>query len=75
VHRIELAFRCDTSEEVDAVYARRAGHVRCSQKAPWEAFWKQRYAIIEDPDGSRLSLYAYPWVPPLSLGTIHSPAT
>jgi len=24
-------------------------------KAPWDAFWGQRYAIIDDPDGNRLT--------------------
>jgi uncharacterized glyoxalase superfamily protein PhnB len=57
-HRIELAFRCDTREEVDAVYARMTGHGYRGHKPPWDAFWGQRYAIVVDPDGNRLSLYA-----------------
>jgi len=27
-------------------------------KEPWDAFWKQRYAIVEDPDGYKVDLYA-----------------
>lgn len=27
-------------------------------KQPWDAFWGQRYAIVEDPDGYRVDLYA-----------------
>jgi len=27
-------------------------------KEPWDAFWKQRYAIVEDPDGYKIDLYA-----------------
>jgi uncharacterized glyoxalase superfamily protein PhnB len=27
-------------------------------KEPWDAFWGQRYAIVEDPDGYRVDLYA-----------------
>ena len=26
-------------------------------KEPWDAFWGQRYAIVEDPDGYRFDLY------------------
>ncbi len=27
-------------------------------KTPWDAFWGQRYAIVEDPDGYKIDLYA-----------------
>ncbi len=27
-------------------------------KEPWDAFWGQRYAIVEDPDGYKVDLYA-----------------
>ena len=27
-------------------------------KEPWNAFWGQRYAVVEDPDGYRVDLYA-----------------
>ncbi len=27
-------------------------------KAPWDAFWGQRYAIVEDPDGYKVDLFA-----------------
>ncbi len=57
-HRIELAFRCDEPAEVDAVYARlqAAGHL--GHKDPWDAFWGQRYAVVNDPDGNHVSLFA-----------------
>ena len=56
--RIELAFKCDSPAEVDSVYARltEAGYV--GYKEPWDAFWGQRYAIVEDPDGNHVSLFA-----------------
>jgi catechol 2,3-dioxygenase-like lactoylglutathione lyase family enzyme len=57
-HRIELAFRCGSRDEVDAVYARMTEPGYRGHKAPWDAFWGQRYAIVEDPDGNLLSLYA-----------------
>lgn len=55
---IELAFKCDSPAHVDETYnklisARYHGH-----KAPWDAFWGQRYAIVADPDGNHISLFA-----------------
>lgn len=56
-HRMELAFLCETPAHVDETHARivAAGHK--SVKAPWDAFWGQRYAIVEDPDGSHVSIF------------------
>ena len=28
------------------------------EKAPWDAFWGQRYAQLRDPDGIPVDLYA-----------------
>src|SRR5438552_12532451 len=58
-HRVELAFRCDSPDEVDALYTRMTEHGYRGLKEPWDAFWGQRYAVIEDPDGNLLSLYAW----------------
>jgi catechol 2,3-dioxygenase-like lactoylglutathione lyase family enzyme len=57
-HRIELAFRCDTREEVNEVYGRLVQDGYRGHKEPWDAIWGQRYAIVEDPDGNLISLYA-----------------
>jgi catechol 2,3-dioxygenase-like lactoylglutathione lyase family enzyme len=57
-HRIELAFKCDRREEVDAVYDRVVGQGYRGHKEPWDAFWGQRYAVVEDPDGNLVSLFA-----------------
>lgn len=27
-------------------------------KEPWDAFWGQRYSVVEDPDGNKVDLYA-----------------
>ena len=27
-------------------------------KEPWDAFWGQRYAVVQDPDGYKVDLYA-----------------
>jgi catechol 2,3-dioxygenase-like lactoylglutathione lyase family enzyme len=52
------AFLCSSPEEVDSTYQRllEAGHT--GHKAPWNAFWGQRYAIIKDPDGHTVDLFA-----------------
>jgi catechol 2,3-dioxygenase-like lactoylglutathione lyase family enzyme len=57
-HRIELAFRCDTPAEVDAKYAEILAQGYQGHKEPWDAFWGQRYAILLDPDGNLISLFA-----------------
>ena len=57
-HRLELAFRCDSPGEVDALYAKIVEDGYRGHKPPWDAFWGQRYAIVEDPDGNLISLFA-----------------
>lgn len=57
-HRIELAFNCGSSDEVDTTYVRVVESGYKGHKAPWDAFWGQRYAIVEDPDGNLISLFA-----------------
>src|SRR5262249_56793277 len=49
-------FHVASREEVDRVHARvtTAGHR--SQKAPEDAFWGARYAIVEDPDGNSVGI-------------------
>lgn len=56
--RMSLAFRCASPEEVDKVHAEFVAAGYPSQKAPWDAFWGQRYAVIVDPDGGTVDLYA-----------------
>ena len=57
-HRIELAFQCDSGADVDATYARVVGLGYRGHRAPGDAFWGQHYAIVEDPDGNLISLFA-----------------
>jgi catechol 2,3-dioxygenase-like lactoylglutathione lyase family enzyme len=52
------AFRCESPEEVDQVYAELLGAGATGQKEPWDAFWGQRYAQLKDPDGTVIDLYA-----------------
>ena len=57
-HRVALAFACDSPDEVDDTYNRlvAAGHE--GHKAPWDAVWGMRYAIVHDPDGNAVDLFA-----------------
>jgi uncharacterized glyoxalase superfamily protein PhnB len=52
------AFRCESPEEVDRVYADLLAAGATAHKEPWDAFWGQRYAQLKDPDGTVLDLYA-----------------
>jgi catechol 2,3-dioxygenase-like lactoylglutathione lyase family enzyme len=53
-----LAFACDSPAEVDQVYAElvQAGYE--GHKEPWDAPWGQRYAMLHDPDGNGVDLFA-----------------
>ena len=52
------AFRCETPEEVDRVYADLLTAGGSGHREPWDAFWGQRYAQVADPDGNLVDLYA-----------------
>ena len=56
-HRVELAFRCESRGGVDEAYRRMTGHGYEGRREPWDAYWGQRYAVVEDPDGNLISLY------------------
>jgi catechol 2,3-dioxygenase-like lactoylglutathione lyase family enzyme len=55
---IGLAFRLNTPAEVDTTYERLVAAGYHGHKPPWDAFWGQRYALIHDPDGSNVDLFA-----------------
>jgi catechol 2,3-dioxygenase-like lactoylglutathione lyase family enzyme len=57
-NQLGLAFECTTPAEVDEVYARVTGAGFHGEKEPWDAFWGQRYAQLQDPDGVPVDLYA-----------------
>jgi catechol 2,3-dioxygenase-like lactoylglutathione lyase family enzyme len=57
-HRVALAFRCADPAEVDRVYADLVGAGHAGHRAPWDAFWGQRYAVLHDPDGTSVELFA-----------------
>lgn len=56
--QMNLAFECASPADVDETYktiinAGHRGHLE-----PWDAFWGQRYAVVHDPDGNGIDLYA-----------------
>ena len=57
-HRMGLAFLCDSPAEVDALHQRVVDAGYESVKPPWDAFWGQRYAVVRDPDGNLIDLFA-----------------
>ena len=56
--RIGLAFKCDSPAEVDALYRQLVAEGGRGHKEPWDAFWGQHYAVVADPDGSLIDLFA-----------------
>lgn len=56
--RMSLAFKCDSPAEVDALYQKILDTGYRGYKAPWDAFWGQRYAVVIDPDGNHVDLFA-----------------
>jgi catechol 2,3-dioxygenase-like lactoylglutathione lyase family enzyme len=52
-----LCFLVGSSAQVDRLYAHLTdayeGHLH-----PWDAFWGQRYAVVRDPDGNDVAIFA-----------------
>ena len=57
-NQIALAFECASAAEVDETYAALVDAGFHGEKEPWDAFWGQRYAQVQDPDGVGVDLYA-----------------
>ncbi len=55
---ISLAFRCDSVTDVDRLHNELVAAGYRSHLAPFDAFWGQRYATIDDPDGNPVDLFA-----------------
>ncbi len=53
-----FAIQYDTPGEIDSVAksVKEAGFT--VSKEPWDAFWGQHYAVVVDPDGHMVDLYA-----------------
>jgi uncharacterized glyoxalase superfamily protein PhnB len=57
-NHISLNLECESPAEVDEVYARVTEAGFHGEKEPWDAFWGQRYALLKDPSGLDVNLYA-----------------
>ncbi len=57
-HRSALAFRCADPAEVDRVYGELTAAGAHGHLPPWDAFWGMRYAVVHDPDGHPVDLFA-----------------
>jgi uncharacterized glyoxalase superfamily protein PhnB len=57
-NQLSFALECASPAEVDELYAKVTGAGFNGEKEPWDAFWGQRYALLLDPDGVEVSLYA-----------------
>ncbi|HEX2035016.1 MAG TPA: VOC family protein [Chloroflexota bacterium] len=56
--RMGLAFRAESPAAVDQTYEALVALGYHGHKAPWDAFWGQRYASLRDPDGNSVDLFA-----------------
>ena len=57
-HRMGMAFLCDSPAEVDSLYVAMVASGAEGHLEPWDAFWGQRYAVLIDPDGNSVDLFA-----------------
>ena len=57
-HHISLAFACDDPADVDTTYSRLTGAGHAGHLEPFDAFWGMRYAVLHDPDGNSVDLFA-----------------
>jgi catechol 2,3-dioxygenase-like lactoylglutathione lyase family enzyme len=56
--RVAIAFGFTTPGQVDAVFDRLTSAGHPAALAPFDAPWGQRYATVEDPDGTSVDLFA-----------------
>ncbi len=54
-----FAIKCDNAAEVDGCVAQVKAAGFNVVKEPWDAFWGQRYAILADPDGCMVDVFAW----------------
>jgi catechol 2,3-dioxygenase-like lactoylglutathione lyase family enzyme len=55
---VTLAFSFETPDEVDEKHDELVAAGAGKHLEPWDAFWGMRYAVLRDPDGNEISLYA-----------------
>lgn len=56
--RTSLGFDCGSPAEVDKTYAELVDAGYEGHKQPWDAPWGMRYALLHDPDGNGVELFA-----------------
>lgn len=56
--RVALAFGVATPEEVDTLFTTLTAAGHAGMLKPFDAPWGQRYATVEDPDGTSVDLFA-----------------
>jgi uncharacterized glyoxalase superfamily protein PhnB len=57
-HGMALAFKCGSPKDVDEAFAKIEAAGFRSKTKPFDAFWRQRYATVFDPDGNAVDLFA-----------------
>lgn len=57
-HRVALAFACDSPADVDGAWKELVAAGAEGHLPPWDAVWGMRYAVLRDPDGTPVDLYA-----------------
>lgn len=57
-HRAALAFDCGSPEQVDSIWAELTAAGCKGHLAPFDAVWGMRYAVVHDPDGTPVDLFA-----------------
>lgn len=57
-NQLSIAFECASPAEVDEQYEQVTAAGFVGETEPWDAFWGQRYAVLPDPDGVPVNLYA-----------------
>lgn len=55
---VSLAFAVDGAGAVDALHAELVAAGYRTELVPFDAFWGQRYAVVLDPDGHVVDLFA-----------------
>ncbi|HEY8453164.1 MAG: VOC family protein [Micromonosporaceae bacterium] len=56
--RTALVFRCADAPAVDRTYADLVGAGDAGAREPVDGPWGQRYAVVHDPDGNAVDLFA-----------------
>ncbi|WP_027482486.1 VOC family protein [Deinococcus pimensis] len=56
--RMSLAFALPTPTDVDATYRHVTAHGAFGHLEPFDAPWGMRYAVLHDPDGNAVDLFA-----------------